>query len=134
MDGGGIPHAPRLIGAIHPELFKVPGAKLRNIYGLFHSCDEITGHLDSATFDYNTELTNCYEAFGETKLTSLGTSLFSTCKKITNMELTFDRCTSLTGAAFDYRSMTSVVNKARCFGGCTGLTDYNQMVADGWAD
>lgn len=134
MDGGGNPHAPRLIGAVPPELFQVPGNKLRNIRGLFHACTEITGHLDSATFEYNTELTDCYEAFGETKLQTLGTSLFSTCKKVQNMELTFDRCTSLTGPAFDYRSMTSVINKARCFGGCTGLTDYQQMVQDGWAD
>ena len=134
MDGSGNPHAPRLIGAVPPDLFKVPGNKLRTIRGLFHACNEITGELESTTFEYNTELRDCYEAFGETKLTSLGTSLFSTCKKVENMELTFDRCTSLTGPAFNYRNMTSVINKARCFGGCTGLTDYDQMVQDGWAD
>ena len=134
MDGGGIPHAPRLIGEVPKDLFRIPGAKLRTIRGLFHACTEITGNLNSATFENNTELRDCYEAFGETKLTSLGTNLFSTCNKVENMELAFDRCTQLTGPAFNYRAMTSVVNKARCFGGCTGLTEYNQMKQDGWAD
>lgn len=134
MDGGGRPHAPRLIGYVPEDLFKPCGTKLRTIEGLFHACSEITGTLESNTFVNNTELRNCYEAFGETKLTGLGSNLFKTCTKITDMRLTFDSCKSLKGSTFDYKNMTSVTQKARCFGYCTGLDNYAEAKANGWAD
>lgn len=134
MDGGGIPHAPKLKGEIPRTIFRSAGTRLRDIYGLFHACSEITGVLNSDTFKDNTELRICYEAFGETKLTGVGTSLFNTCTKISDMRLTFDSCRSLTGKVFNYNNMTSVTQKARCFGYCTNLDDYAQIKAAGWAD
>ena len=134
MDGSGRPHAPKLIGHVPANLFKSCGDRLRNIRGLFHACTEITGELESSTFVNNTELRNCYEAFGETKLTGLGSDLFKTCTKITDMRLAFDSCRQLTGSTFNYKNMTSVTQKARCFGYCTGLSNYAEAKADGWAD
>ena len=134
MDGSGNPHSPRLEGCVPADLFRTCGTKLRTIQGFFHACSNITGTLESNTFVYNTELRNCYEAFGETKLTSLGADLFKTCTKVTDMRLAFDSCKSLTGSTFDYKNMTSVTQKARCFGYCTGLDNYAEAKAEGWAD
>lgn len=134
MDGAGRPHTPKLAGCIPPELFRIPGDRLRNINGMFHACSEITGELEGATFSTNVELRTCYEAFGETKITGFGSGLFNTCKKITDMRLAFDNCRQLVGETFNYRGMTSVTQKARCFGYCTGLTNYQEAKAEGWAD
>lgn len=134
MDGGGIPHSPYLEGCVPADLFKACGDRLRTIQGLFHACTKITGTLESNTFINNVELRNCYEAFGETQLTGLGQDLFKTCTKVTDMRLTFDNCRQLTGSTFNYKNMTSVTQKARCFGYCTGLDNYSEAKADGWAD
>ncbi|MGU8523343.1 CotH kinase family protein [Clostridium perfringens] len=134
MDGGGNPNAPKLVGAISPKLFQVPGANLRDISYMFYRCLEINNDLKNGTFDYNTQLKTAEGAFSSTKLKTLGNNLFSKCKKLENMVETFDHCSQLTGRTFDYKNMTSVVEKARCFGYCTGLENYEEAKRDGWAD
>ena len=50
------------------------------------------------------------------------------------MRLAFDSCKSLKGSTFDYKNMTSVTQKVRYFGYCTGLDNYAEAKANGWAD
>lgn len=133
MDGAGNPNSPKLKGAVPNTLFNTAGTNLKSIYGLFHACNEINGVIMSDTFESNTMLKECYEAFGETKITGVGSELFSTCAVIDDLRLTFDSCTELSGTTFNVRA-SSATKYARCFGFCTKLTNYTDLKSIGWAD
>lgn len=134
MDGGGNPNSPKLTGCISPKLFQVAGSSLKDIEYMFYCCSNITGELMNGTFDYNTQLKNAQYIFSFTKIKRLGNLLFDKCKRLENLTQAFDNCSKLTGRTFNYKDMTSVIEKARCFGYCTGLENYAEAKRDGWAD
>ena len=132
MDSGGNPYSPKLTGAIPPNLFRGK-TNLRTIEGLFHACALINGKIDGNLLKDCTLLTNAYEAFGETNITGMGTQLFMTCSKLDDVRYAFDRCTKLEGNVFDYKKL-KVSKYTRCFGGCTKVSNYDELKAAGWAD
>ena len=91
------------------------------------------GKIDGNLLKDCTLLTNAYEAFGETNITGMGTQLFMTCSKLDDVRYAFDRCTKLEGNVFDYKKL-KVSKYTRCFGGCTKVSNYDELKAAGWAD
>ena len=99
--------------------------------------------IPAGLFDSCVDATDFSHAFRDTPIVSMPTGLFDNCRKVTNFGYTFRNCTELTGESpytmigtekvylhqrVDYPDeFAKPTTFSYCFGGCTGLSDYNDI-------
>lgn len=113
--------------------------------GIFRDCSSLK-EIPEDLFSGNPELYDISEAFsGCTSLESIPSGLFSNCRKLQYAISLFLNCSSVTGESpYDMvegekvhlyeragrEGYTAITSYTTCFGGCTGLSDYEDIPVD----
>lgn len=123
---------PKNNGTLHEDLMKGL-ISVKNLGGFFCG-NPIRGNIAAASFAPLSVLTDVSNTFNSTGVESMDRNLFVSNRAITNFGSTFWACGSLTGPSFNYKAnVWTIANKTNCFHGASNLSNYAEIVADGWA-
>ncbi len=132
--------------------------QITNFANIFEGCP-LTA-IPAGLFTNNTAALNMEAAFKNTLITGIPSGIFDTNTLVTNFNYTFDGCTSITSAipstifdnnininyfVFTFSGCSNITGNAPelwnripastnygCFAGCTSLSNYAAVVANGW--
>lgn len=108
-------------------------SSISNFEGCFSQCDNLVS-VPSGLFSGCSAAQTFRSAFWvNKKLESIPSGLFDNCPLVTNFITTFYSCTALTGPAPALWLRSPAPDGSSCFGGDTGLSNYADAVAAGWA-
>lgn len=133
------------IASIPEGLFSSMSA-VTQMNGIFRDCSSLT-EIPEGLFSGNPELFDISEAFsGCASLESVPSDLFSNCRKLQYVISLFLNCSDLSGESpydmvdgkkvhlyerADYEQYSAITSYTTCFGGCAGLSDYDDIPV-GW--
>ena len=116
-----------LTGTIPENLFK-NCTEVTDFRYMFAGCSGLTGDIPKDLFVNCTKVKYFSGTFSDSPgITGISEGLFRNCTQVSDFYETFLRCIKLTGTAPALWERDNVTNSKNCFGGCTNLSNYNQI-------
>lgn len=130
-----------------PDRLFAGRSQVTKFTGLFGSCSALET-IGEGVFEGCTEVQSFNQVFSYCNLKSIPAGIFDDCRKVDDFRFAFRNNTNLSGespyTAIDGKKVhlyerndypehfTPVANWGNCFNFCTGLSDYDAIVAAGW--